>query len=157
MHYRRGAGGRTVAGYADQNDADTLRADPLLKLACRRLPESRAALASQPTFSRRENAVNRLVEPLPAGLAGVSAQAHQEICQPIGIEAEPIGDAPDIGAEGRGVPGWAATEEQGREIGKVAPEMAGQCLVIETCGPGVGQQGGCEKEITVGGELGGAA
>jgi len=46
-----------VCGYADQNDADTLRTDPLLKLVCGRLPESGRDLASQPTFSRLENAV----------------------------------------------------------------------------------------------------
>lgn len=45
-----------VAGYEDQDDADTLRRDPLLKLVCGRLPESGPDLASQPTFSRWENA-----------------------------------------------------------------------------------------------------
>ncbi len=45
-----------AGGYADQNDADALRTDPLLKLVCGRLPESGADLASQPTFSRLENA-----------------------------------------------------------------------------------------------------
>jgi Transposase DDE domain group 1 len=45
-----------VAGYEDQDDADTLRHDPLLKLVCGRLPESDPDLASQPTFSRFENA-----------------------------------------------------------------------------------------------------
>src|SRR5687767_14226811 len=40
-----------VAGYEDQDDADDLRTDPLLKLVCGRLPESGRALASQPTFS----------------------------------------------------------------------------------------------------------
>lgn len=44
-----------VAGYEDQDDADTLRSDPLLKLVCGRLPESDPDLASQPTFSRWEN------------------------------------------------------------------------------------------------------
>lgn len=44
-----------TAGYADQNDADALRSDPLLKLVCGRLPESDPDLASQPTFSRFEN------------------------------------------------------------------------------------------------------
>ena len=44
-----------TAGYADQNDADTLRGDPLLKLVCGRLPESDPDLASQPTLSRFEN------------------------------------------------------------------------------------------------------
>src|SRR5204862_2088493 len=48
-----------ACGYADQDDADTLRHDPLLKLVCGRLPETEAALASQPTFSRLENAVTR--------------------------------------------------------------------------------------------------
>ena len=46
-----------ACGYEDQNDADTLRSDPLLKLVCGRLPDSEADLASQPTFSRLENAV----------------------------------------------------------------------------------------------------
>lgn len=48
-----------ACGYEDQNDADTLRSDPLLKLVCGRLPESGADLASQPTLSRLENAVDR--------------------------------------------------------------------------------------------------
>jgi hypothetical protein len=48
-----------ACGYEDQNDADTLRSDPLLKLVCGRRPESEADLASQPTLSRLENAVDR--------------------------------------------------------------------------------------------------
>jgi hypothetical protein len=44
-----------TAGYADQNDADSLRRDPLLKLVCGQLPESDPDLASQPTLSRFEN------------------------------------------------------------------------------------------------------
>jgi len=48
-----------ACGYEDQNDAATLRHDPLLKLVCGRLPEQGAALASQPTLSRLENAVDR--------------------------------------------------------------------------------------------------
>jgi hypothetical protein len=48
-----------ACGYADQDDADTLRHDPLLKLVCGRLPESGAPLASQPTLSRLENAMTR--------------------------------------------------------------------------------------------------
>jgi Transposase DDE domain group 1 len=46
-----------ACGYEDQNDAATLRRDPLLKLVCGRLPETGADLASQPTLSRLENAV----------------------------------------------------------------------------------------------------
>ncbi len=48
-----------ACGYEDQNDADTLRTDPLLKLVCGRRPESDRDLASQPTLSRLENAVDR--------------------------------------------------------------------------------------------------
>lgn len=45
-----------ACGYEDQNDSDTLRSDPLLKLVCGRPPEADADLASQPTISRLENA-----------------------------------------------------------------------------------------------------
>jgi hypothetical protein len=61
-----------ACGYADQNDADTLRHAPLLKLVCGRLPASGAALASQPTFSRLENAVDRrTIEALAEALVTV--------------------------------------------------------------------------------------
>ncbi len=45
-----------LAGYADQNDHDTLRHDPLFKLLADRLPTD-PDLASQPTLSRFENAI----------------------------------------------------------------------------------------------------
>jgi len=45
-----------VCGYEDQNDSDTLREDPLLKVVCGSLPESGADLASQPTICRMGNA-----------------------------------------------------------------------------------------------------
>lgn len=48
-----------ACGYEDQNDATTLRHDPLLKQSCGRLPVTGAPLASQPTLSRLENAVDR--------------------------------------------------------------------------------------------------
>jgi hypothetical protein len=49
-----------ACGYEDQDDADTLRHDPLLKLVCGRPPHAPSAdLASQPTLSRLENAVDR--------------------------------------------------------------------------------------------------
>jgi hypothetical protein len=58
-----------ACGYEDQDDADTLRTDPLLKLVCGRRPESGPALASQPSLSRLENAVDRhAVEALAATL-----------------------------------------------------------------------------------------
>jgi hypothetical protein len=46
-----------ACGYEDQNDADTLRTDPLLKQVCGRRPVTGMDLASQPTFSRLENAI----------------------------------------------------------------------------------------------------
>lgn len=45
-----------ACGYEDQNDANDLRSDPVLKLVCGRLPETGDDLASQPTLSRLENA-----------------------------------------------------------------------------------------------------
>jgi hypothetical protein len=48
-----------ACGYEDQDDADTLRTDPLLKLACGQLPLAGVDLASQPTLSRLENCVDR--------------------------------------------------------------------------------------------------
>jgi hypothetical protein len=44
-----------AAGYEDADDCDALRDDPVFKLAVGRLPETGAALCSQPTMSRLEN------------------------------------------------------------------------------------------------------
>ncbi len=46
-----------LAGYADQNDHDTLRTDPVFKLIANRSPDD-ADLASQPTLSRFENQID---------------------------------------------------------------------------------------------------
>jgi hypothetical protein len=46
-----------LAGYADQNDHDVLRYDPVFKLLAGRSPDDEQ-LASQPTLSRFENAVD---------------------------------------------------------------------------------------------------
>jgi hypothetical protein len=46
-----------LAGYEDQNDHDTLRADPAFKLLADRSPDD-TDLASQPTLSRFENAIS---------------------------------------------------------------------------------------------------
>jgi hypothetical protein len=46
-----------LADYEDQNDHDTLRADPLFKLLVDRTPDD-PDLASQPTLSRFENSIN---------------------------------------------------------------------------------------------------
>jgi hypothetical protein len=44
-----------AAGYADANDCDTLRTDPVFTMAVGRLPETGIDLCSQPTMSRLEN------------------------------------------------------------------------------------------------------
>lgn len=46
-----------LAGYADQNDHDTLRTDPVFKLIANRSPDD-ADLASQPTLYRFENRID---------------------------------------------------------------------------------------------------
>ena len=49
-----------AAGYADGNDANSLRHDPVFKLSGERPPlEPAPALASAPTFSRLEHSVDR--------------------------------------------------------------------------------------------------
>jgi hypothetical protein len=49
-----------ACGHKDGNDHDRLRHDPLLKLAVGRCPETGAALASQSTISRLENAPGKI-------------------------------------------------------------------------------------------------
>ena len=48
-----------AAGYEDGNDCNDLRNDPVMKMACERLPITDPALASQPTMSRFENSISR--------------------------------------------------------------------------------------------------
>jgi hypothetical protein len=65
-----------ACGYEDQNDATTLRTDPLLKLVCGRLPLSGADLASQPTLSRLEQVADRhIVEAIAEAL--VTLYVHE--------------------------------------------------------------------------------
>ena len=49
-----------AAGYADADDCDSLRRDPMFKLAVGRGPSSGDPLCSQPTMSRLENAPSRV-------------------------------------------------------------------------------------------------
>jgi hypothetical protein len=46
-----------ACGYDDQNDASSLRFDPLLGTTCDRLPDDKKGLSSQSTFSRLEHLV----------------------------------------------------------------------------------------------------
>jgi hypothetical protein len=47
-----------ACGYEDGNDSNALREDPIMKIACERLPDDEV-LASQPTISRFENSLSR--------------------------------------------------------------------------------------------------
>ena len=49
-----------ACGYEDADDCDSLRHDPLFKLAVGRPPESGSTLCSQPTMSRLENMPSRI-------------------------------------------------------------------------------------------------
>ncbi len=49
-----------ACGYEDADDCDSLRFDPLFKLAVGRAPESGVDLCSQPTMSRLENMPSRI-------------------------------------------------------------------------------------------------
>jgi len=67
-----------ACGYEDCNDFDALRADALFKLAAGRQPLTGAALASQPTLSRLENAVGaKDLLRMSRALAGMFVERHQ--------------------------------------------------------------------------------
>src|SRR5260370_36031853 len=68
-----------AAGYEDGNDADSLRADPMFKLALDRLP-SDEELCSQSTISRLENLPDRRA-PLRPGRGQV--QQHRAPLRPL--------------------------------------------------------------------------
>lgn len=48
-----------ASGYEDGNDSNDLRKDPIIKIACAKLPDSEEDLGSQPTMCRFENAPSR--------------------------------------------------------------------------------------------------
>jgi hypothetical protein len=48
-----------ACGYEDANDSNELRNDPIMKIACEKLPDDETDLASQPTISRFENSLSR--------------------------------------------------------------------------------------------------
>jgi hypothetical protein len=93
-----------ACGYEDQDDADTLRTDPLFKLACGRLPVSEPDLASQPTLSRLENAVDRhAVERLAEALADLYIRERGRAGVPTPILLDLDGTADPAHGEQEGV------------------------------------------------------
>jgi hypothetical protein len=86
-----------ACGYADANDAARLADDPLQKLAVGRDPVTGAALASQPTLSRFENAmVPRGLYRMGRALATTVIAQHQQRlkgrAQRITIDLDPTDD-----------------------------------------------------------------
>src|ERR1700747_1542626 len=60
-----------AAGYEDADDCDSLRYDPIFKMAVGRAPESGDPLCSHPTMSRLENGPSQIEMPrLMAALGG---------------------------------------------------------------------------------------
>ena len=93
-----------ACGYEDQDDADTLRTDPAFKLACGRLPVSEPDLASQPTLSRLENAVDRhAVEQLAEALAELYIRERGRAGAPTRILLDLDGTADPAHGEQEGV------------------------------------------------------
>ena len=77
-----------ACGYPDGNDLNDLRSGPAFKMACGRLPESGADLASQPTVSRLENTPDpRTLIRMSRGMADFRCQSHP---------GPPKGIVPDI-------------------------------------------------------------
>jgi hypothetical protein len=67
-----------ACGYPGGNDLDDLRHDPAFKMACGRLPETGADLASQPTISRLENAPHlRTLIRMSRGMVDFWCKSHQ--------------------------------------------------------------------------------
>ncbi len=101
-----------AAGEEDQDAADTLRTDPLLKLVCGRLPESASDLASQPTFSRLENAFSArecyCLYCLAVALGGSSLREREREGVParIVLDLDGTDDPTHGGQEGSGYHGY---------------------------------------------------
>ena len=92
-----------ACGYADQNDATSLRHDPLLKHVCGRLPISGAPLASQPTLSRLENAITRRTcYRLAVALVGVYLRERERGGVPARILLDLDGTADPVHGEQEG-------------------------------------------------------
>jgi hypothetical protein len=67
-----------AAGYEDADDCDSLRHDPIFKMAVGRAPESGDPLCSQPTMSRLENAPGKIeIARLTAALVDLFCDSYR--------------------------------------------------------------------------------
>jgi Transposase DDE domain group 1 len=82
-----------AAGYEDGNDADTLRHDPIFKLALDHLPGD-AALCSQPTISRLENLPGpRALLRMARALVGLYCGSFRQVPRRIVLDVDDTFDA----------------------------------------------------------------
>lgn len=82
-----------AAGYEDGNDADSLRQDPLFKLANGRLP-GEAALCSQPTLSRLENTPGpRALIRMARAMVGLYCASFRQVPRRITLDIDDTFDA----------------------------------------------------------------
>ena len=82
-----------AAGYEDCDDIDALKADPALKIACGRLPESGDDLMSQPTLSRLENRAGaRALFRIGRGLIDVFCDSYTEPPRQIVLDIDDTDD-----------------------------------------------------------------
>jgi hypothetical protein len=82
-----------AAGYEDGNDADSLRHDPVFKLALDGLPDG-AALCSQPTISRLENLPDvRAVLRMARAMVGLYCSSFRQVPRRIILDVDDTFDA----------------------------------------------------------------
>ena len=82
-----------AAGYEDGNDADSLRHDPVFKLALDGLPDS-AALCSQPTISRPENLPDvRALLRLARAMVGLYCASFRHVPRRVVLDVDDTFDA----------------------------------------------------------------
>jgi hypothetical protein len=82
-----------AAGYEDGNDADSLRHDPVFKLALDHLPDG-AALCSQPTISRLENLPGpRALLRMARAMVGLYCNSFRQVPRRITLDVDDTFDA----------------------------------------------------------------
>jgi hypothetical protein len=78
-----------AAGYEDADDCDSLRHDPIFKMAVGRAPESGNALCSQPTMSRLENAPGKIeIARLMAALVDLFCDSYRRAPSSITLDID---------------------------------------------------------------------
>jgi len=83
-----------AAGYEDGNDCDTLRDDPIFKMAVGHAPESGDPLCSQPTMSRLENAPSKIeIGRLMAAMVDQFCDSYQRTPSSITLDIDDTFDA----------------------------------------------------------------